>query len=182
MRVPGLEETGAARDTQSKGRKEHSKAVSALQGLPLGQTPGSARVQRELGSTWFPCWGPAQPMGTPGRPHSGLQECVDFSDHRPLQWPCSGSQGGTEARALKRQASTLGAGWHGSTVGPLAAVLPASLTSGDSDPKARIPHGTSQAWVDGKEPGTKETSTAVFLSPLPTYQVYLGFVFSLNRR
>lgn len=54
MRVPGLEETGAARDTQSKGRKEHSKEGSALQGLPLGQTPGSATAQWESGSPWFP--------------------------------------------------------------------------------------------------------------------------------
>ena len=61
MRVPGLEETGAARDTQSKGRKEHSKEWAVLQGLPLGQTLGSATAWWESETTWFPCWGPAQP-------------------------------------------------------------------------------------------------------------------------
>ena len=94
MRVLGLEETGTARDTQSKGRKEHSKEWSALQGLPLGQTPGSATAQQESGSTWFPCWGPTQSTGRLGRPHSGLQECADFSSYPALQKPCSVSWGG----------------------------------------------------------------------------------------
>ena len=66
MHVPDLEETGTATDAQSRGRKQHSKEVSALRGLPLGQT----RAQRQLS---------VRNQGAHGSPVGGLPSLQEHS-------------------------------------------------------------------------------------------------------
>lgn len=69
MNVPDSKETGTARDTRSKGGKEHSKGVLAIHSLPLGQTLGSAAALSEDSGHSFPTGSLSWPVGTQGTPH-----------------------------------------------------------------------------------------------------------------
>lgn len=67
--MPGSEETGTARDTQSRGGKEHSKKALAIHSLPLGQTLGSAAaLSEESGHTQFSHWVPVLAWWVPVLP------------------------------------------------------------------------------------------------------------------
>lgn len=84
--VPDSKETGRARDTRSRGAKEHSQKALAIHSLPLGQTLGSAAaLVRNQGTHGSPSGSLSWPAGTQGRPHSSLQGCGH--PYRPSRGP-----------------------------------------------------------------------------------------------
>lgn len=120
--MPDSKETGTARDTRSRGEKEHSKEVLAIHSLPLGQTLGSAAALMRNQSIQFSSGFLSWPVRTQGSPIPAGKDMATIT--APLEASLSKPGGG---QASRERACTLHQPSHGHNGGFLGATLPASL-------------------------------------------------------
>lgn len=175
--VPDSKETGTARDTRSRGEKEHSKKVLAIHSFPPGQTLASAAALRRNQGIQFSLLGSCP--GQWGHRAASYQSAGLWPSLLPLQKPHSASW-------VEWRPGLQGASMHSApspatdTRGFPGVPLPASL-------KPRLtgfPYGAvhaAWAWINAKGPQMKQTSAAVFPSFLHT-QFFQVLFFCFNRR